>query len=72
MEWALTIARIQIHKCEMARVAAAASGYLIVLVLVLMLIPSTIGEDTLVDRAHLPRALPTPSLISVVVCHLHL
>ena len=70
MEWALTVARIQIHKCEMARVAATASGYLIVLVLVL--IPTTIGEDTLVDRAHLPRALPTRSLISVVVCHLHL
>ena len=71
MEWALTIARIQIHKCEMARVAAAASGYLIVLMLVLMLITTTIGEDTLVDRTHLPRALPS-SLISVVVCHLHL
>ena len=69
MEWALTVARIKIHKCEMARVAAAASGYLIVLVL--LLIPTTIGEDTLVDRAHLPRALPS-SLISVVVCHLHL
>ena len=69
MEWALTVARIKIHKCEMARVAAAASGYLIVLVL--LLIPTTIGEDTLVDWAHLPRALPS-SLISVVVCHLHL
>ena len=70
MEWTLTVARIQIHKCEMARVTAAASGYLIVLVLVL--IPSTIGEDTLVDRTYLPRALPARSLISVVVCHLHL
>ena len=53
----------------MARVAVAAAGYLVVLVLVL--IAATIGEDALVDRTQLPRALPS-CLISVVVCHLRL